>query len=182
MPEAVSASPPLRKRLLLLNLFFNLAALGLVVIPIMAIDWPRFSAAWAKARFPDLDVLAAASPLVLAHLTAVLAALALTAVLLVGRKGTRIHRSLGWAWSLLVAAGAASGLFIHQAGGFSIFHAYSLLALVLLPISLMAARTHRVRLHAGLMVYLAVNVLLGAGFFALYPGFGGRLLVRAMFQ
>ena len=179
--SVASVAPARRARLLLINLIVNLAVLAVVVVPILVIDWRRFSAAWAEARLPDMATLAAAPPLVLAHLIVVLTALVLSVALFVGRKGTGLHRTLGWIWSGLIGVGAASGLFIHQAGGFSIFHGYSVLALVLLPFSLVAARTHRVRVHAGMMVYLAVNVLLGAGFFALYPGFGERLLVRAVF-
>jgi uncharacterized membrane protein len=180
---APRAAVPASRRLplVLINVGVNLALLAAVIVPILAIDWRRFSAAWSQASMPDLAVLAAAPPLVLAHLIAVVAALLLTLALLVGRKGTLLHRALGWTWSALLGAGAFSGLFIHQIGGWSFFHAYSAIALVLLPLSLVAARTHRVRIHAALMVYLAVNVLLGAGFFALYPGFEGRLLVRAIF-
>ncbi len=180
VPSA-SVPAPRRLGLMLINAAVNLAVLGMVVVPILAIDWARFSAAWAGARLPDVAVLAAASPLVLGHLAAVVAALALSLALMFGRKGSTLHRTLGWIWSALIGAGAVSGLFIHQIGGWSFFHAYSVIALVLLPLGVLAARSHRVRIHAALMVYLAVNVLLGAGFFALYPGFEGRLLVRAVF-
>lgn len=181
LSRPTAAPAPRRLALALLNVGINSAVLAMIVIPILVVDWQRFSTAWSRARLPDMAVLAAAPPLTLAHLVGVLAALVLSLALLFGRKGTAMHRSLGWIWCGLTGAGAASGLFIHQAGGWSFFHIYSVIALVLLPLALLAARSHRARLHAALMVYLAVNVLLGAGFFALYPGFEERLLVRAVF-
>lgn len=180
---APATAPSRRVRLLLINLSVNLAVLALIVAPIVVIDRRRFSAAWSNAHWPDMAVIGAASPIVLIHLLAVMAALGLAVALLVGRKGSALHRVLGWTWSVSIAIGALSSFFIHKIGdGFSFFHAYSVIVLVLLPLGLLAARAHRARVHAGLMVYLVVNILLSGGVFATYPGFGERLLVRAIFQ
>ena len=77
-------------------------------------------------------------PLVFAHLMLALGALALGAVLLWGRKGNTTHRSLGWAWVLLMAGVAASGGFIRDyhlpnIAGFTPIHLFVVLVAWQLP-------------------------------------------------
>jgi uncharacterized membrane protein len=180
MPD--QSRPSRRTGLLLANLIPNLAFLALATLPLFILDWERVSQAFSRAHPPSLGVLAAAPLLVQMHLVAVAGALALGVVLLAGRKGARTHRILGWAWAGLLAAAAISSVFLKGiTGGFSFFHIITAITFVLLPLALVAARTHRVRWHAGLMVYLFVNILLGAGIIAFHPGFSERVLVRATF-
>jgi uncharacterized membrane protein len=68
------------------------------------------------------------------HAISALLALPLGAVVLWGRKGTRVHRHLGRLWVLLMATAAISALFIHEGGPalFGVFgpvHALALLTL-----------------------------------------------------
>jgi uncharacterized membrane protein len=186
---ADASYPSRRTALTLINLAANLAFLALYMVPILIVDWARVSAAFASAHAPDLGVIASSSPVVLIHLAAVLAALFLSLFLLVGRKGASLHRVLGWTWVGLIGIGAVSSLFLREintgplaTGGFSVFHIITAIALVILPLAVLAARAHRVRWHAALMLYLLVNVLFSAGLLALYPGFSERLLPRAIFQ
>lgn len=186
---ADAATPSRRAALTLTHLAANLAVLALYFVPIVVVDWQRVSAALATAHAPSLAVIAGEPPLVLVHLAAVVAALPIGALLLVGHKGARLHRTLGWTWVALIGFGAVTSIFIREiasgplaTGGFSVFHIITAVTFVLLPLALLAARTHRVRWHAGLMIYLLVNVVFAAGLLALYPGFSERLLPRAVYE
>ncbi len=68
----------------------------------------------------------------------------------------------------LIGIGAVTSVFLREiasgplaTGGFSVFHIITAVVLVVLPLGVLAARTHRVRWHAALMIYLLVNVVLG---------------------
>ena len=57
---------------------------------------------------PDLELLASTPPVILVHLAFGLLALMVGAILMVGRKGARMHRILGWGWVLAVGIVALS--------------------------------------------------------------------------
>ncbi|HEX6995828.1 MAG TPA: hypothetical protein VF339_16975 [Gammaproteobacteria bacterium] len=175
--------PARRLGLVAINVAANAAVLLLLLVPIIVLDWDRVSRSLAGAHAPDLATIAAADPMTLVHLFSLLLAAGLGFYLLLGKKGSRAHRALGWTWALLLTVGAASSLFLRRAEvGWSFFHGFTLLAVIVTPLALVAARKHRVRWHAALMTYLFVNVILLAGIFAVYPGFAERLLVRAFFH
>jgi uncharacterized membrane protein len=186
---ADAAAPSRRTALTLINVGANLAFLALYLTPIVIFDWGRVSAALAAAHAPALDVIASERALVLVHLVAVVAALPIGGFLLVGHKGVRLHRLLGWSWVALIGVGAVTSVFLREiavgplaTGGFTVFHIITAVTLLVLPLGILAARTHRVRWHAALMIYLLINVVLAAGLFALYPGFSERLLPRAFYE
>lgn len=138
------------------------------------------AAAGARPHLPHASLLAAAPPAVQAHVLAVIAALAVGVVLMTGVKGNRLHRALGWTWVVAMATAAVSSLFIRQInpGGFSFLHLFAGWTLVALPVAVVAARMHKVRLHSRTMTGLFVGGLLVAGVTAFLPG---RLMWRIFF-
>jgi uncharacterized membrane protein len=121
----------------------------------------------------SLSPLLSASPWIVAHAFAALAALLLGIVQLAGPKGTHRHRVLGWGWAALIAWVAISSFWIHtkrEFGPFSWIHLLSIYVLLTLPIGLLAARRHRVAQHGWSMAMLFVGGLVIAGGFTLWPG------------
>ena len=120
-----------------------------------------------------LAPLLSASPQVIAHALAALAALGLGTAQLILPKGTLPHRMMGWTWVLLMALVALSSFWIHtlcQFGPFSLIHGLSLLTLILLPVAVGHARRHRVGQHRRAMLLLFAGALVIAGLFTLSPG------------
>ncbi|MBK1668797.1 hypothetical protein CKO28_12225 [Rhodovibrio sodomensis] len=120
-----------------------------------------------------LTPLIAAPPVIQFHVAAATAALLLTGVQLVGRKGGRAHRRCGYAWAAAMLAVAVSGLFIHTirlVGPFSPIHLLSLVVLVSVPRAILTARAGKVRTHAWIVASLIALALGGAGAFTLWPG------------
>lgn len=178
-----SIHPARRLGLVAINVAANAALLSLLLVPIVVLDWDRVSRSVAGAHAPDLGTIAAAGPMTLVHLFSLLLAVGLGIYLLLGKKGARAHRALGWTWALLLTVGAVSSLFLRRDGvGWSFFHVFTVITVIVMPVALLAARRHRVRWHAALMTYVLVNIVLLAGIFAVYPGFAERLLVRAIFH
>lgn len=105
--------------------------------------------------------------LVWAHLVTIVAALALTPIILLRRRGDRRHRTLGTAWVAAMIATAVISLFVHASGSgrFSLIHILSLYTLVQVPIIWWSARTHNVARHRGSVRGMVIGALLIAGFF-----------------
>lgn len=94
-----------------------LAALILLGVPVLGYllaDDGRASRLGFDLHAPKLDLLAAAPTAIQIHVAAALTALAIGTVLLIGIKGTRVHRTLGWVWVLAMGTTAISSFFIHQ--------------------------------------------------------------------
>lgn len=126
-------------------------------------------------RAPDFSLLAAAPIAIQAHVAAALSALLIGTVLLIGVKGTRLHRGLGWAWVAAMATTAVSSFFIHQInpggpGGLSLIHLLSGWTVVGLPMAVYAARRHRVQAHRRAMTSMFVGGLIVAGLLTFLPG------------
>lgn len=123
-------------------------------------------------------------PLVFFHLVAALGALALGAVLLLRRKGSSSHRTLGWAWVVLMTAAAVSAAFIRDyrlpnIAGFTPIHLFVVMTLWNLPRAVWHARRGEVAAHRKAMRGLFFGACVVAGAFALLPGrFLGNLLWR----
>ena len=121
----------------------------------------------------SLAPLFAASPEIVVHALAAMEAFAVGFIQLVGRKGTRFHRALGWFWVGLMAVVAVSSVFVNTTctyGPFSDIHLLTLLTLVALPMGVAAARQHRVVRHARIMIFLYLGALVIAGAFTFSPG------------
>jgi uncharacterized membrane protein len=112
-----------------------------------------------------------------AHLLTIIVALALTPPLLLQKRGTGRHRLLGWGWTLAMLGTAVISLFVHESGGgrWSPIHALSVLTLVGVPLTVLAARRHRVEAHRFGIRFAVTGALLIAGFFT-FPF--GRMLGR----
>ena len=127
-----------------------------------------------------LAPLATASPAILIHLASTLTALGLGILMLVRRKGTVSHKTLGWAWVILMAIAAGSSFFITglNPAGFSPIHLLSVITLLALPWAIYAIRRRNVRSHRWTMISIFTGGLVVAGIFTLLPG---RLLGGVVF-
>jgi uncharacterized membrane protein len=114
-------------------------------------------------------------PAIVVHLVAVMPALALTPVMLLRRKGDRLHRGLGMLWVALMAIVAASSFFIRILGHGHLFwiHLISAFTLVQLPRIVIFARRHEVARHEAAVRGMVSGALLIAGVFT-FPF--GRML------
>jgi len=110
------------------------------------------------------------------HLATIVPAFLIGTFLLVRRKGTPIHKSLGRIYLLLMIATGLTTLFMPAQVGprflahFGFIHAFSLLALYSAPAAFLAVRRGNVKAHRGNMIGLYVGGILIAGAFAFSPG------------
>jgi uncharacterized membrane protein len=116
------------------------------------------------------------------HVAAAVTAFLLGIVQLSAPKGTLPHRGIGFVWIALMATVAISSLWIHTIrlwGPFSPIHLISIFVLVMLPIGLYRAHTHRVRDHRKAMLGLFFGGLVVAGIFTFVPG---RIMHAVVFR
>lgn len=101
------------------------------------------------------------------HLLLVVAALALTLVQMLSRKGTPRHRLLGRVWVAAMFSTALASLFIVEgdAWRFSPIHVLSAVVLVEAPMVAWTARTGRIAHHRSVTRALVVGALVLAGAF-----------------
>ncbi|MDA9494086.1 DUF2306 domain-containing protein [Bradyrhizobium sp. CCBAU 11361] len=121
----------------------------------------------------SLAPLLQAAPAIPLHAFAAMAALVLGLVQFAAPKGTLPHRTIGWIWVVLMAVVAASSFWIHQirlVGPFSPIHFLSIFTLVVLPLAVWRAHTHRVADHRRMMIFIFAGALVVAGLFTLLPG------------
>lgn len=134
----------------------------------------------SRLHGPDLALFAAQPVVIQLHILAALGMVALGGVLFSLRKGDRLHRMMGWIWTVLMTITAGSSLFIVGINGdvWSFIHLLSGWTLVALPAAVYAARRHKVAIHRRAMTGLFVGGALVAGGFAFVPG---RLMWRLLF-
>jgi uncharacterized membrane protein len=121
----------------------------------------------------SLTPLLEAAPAIPLHAFAAMGAFVLGLVQFAAPKGTLPHRTVGWIWVALMLLVAVSSFWIHTirlVGPFSPIHLLSILTLVVLPIAVWRAHTHRVADHRRMMIMLFAGALLIAGAFTLLPG------------
>ena len=121
----------------------------------------------------SLEPLLTASPVVQVHAFAAMSAFALGLVRFAAPKGTLPHRTIGFIWVALMAVIAISSFWIHSIrmfGPFSLIHALSIFTLVMLPLAVMHAHSHRVMQHRKAMVSIFLGALVIAGAFTFLPG------------
>lgn len=129
----------------------------------------------------SLAPLLEAAPAIPLHAFAAMAAFVLGLVQFAAPKGTLPHRTLGWIWVVLMAVVAASSFWIHTirlVGPFSPIHLLSIFALLMLPLAVWRAHTHRVADHRRMMIFIFAGALVVAGLFTLVPG---RIMHRVIF-
>ena len=113
-------------------------------------------------------------PLVFAHLIAAVAALLLGIAILTRRKGTFSHRTLGWTWVTLMAAAAASSVFIRDykipnIAGYTPIHLMVPAVFFGLGLAFWMLARRNVRGHRIAMQITYVSACLVAGGFTLLP-------------
>ena len=114
-----------------------------------------------------------AAPAIPLHALAAMAAFVLGIVQFAAPKGTLPHRTIGWIWVLLMAGVAISSFWIHTirlVGPFSPIHLLSIFTLVMVPLAVWRAHTHRVADHKRIMIMTFSGALVIAGLFTLVPG------------
>jgi uncharacterized membrane protein len=123
-------------------------------------------------RPPDLALLLSQPAVVLIHLCAAVAALALGFSIMAFAKGTAAHRTLGWIYVLVMAVTAGSAFFIRELndGNLSVIHVLAGFTLFSLPVLVLAARRGDVARHRNRAMGLFFGGLLLAGLFACLPG------------
>ena len=113
------------------------------------------------------------SPWVLkAHVTGAIASFAIGSFLLLGTKGRRMHRILGYGWVATMSVTAVSSFFLVGLNGnnFSFIHAISAWSVIVLPMGVAAARRHDIKSHRKNMTGLFVGGMAIAGLFSFLPG------------
>jgi uncharacterized membrane protein len=185
-PLSTAAYGPIFRRALLRATGLSLLIVGVAAGPPIVLGWRQLVRLQQAhpAHLPDFAVIAAAGVPIQLHLLTLAAALALTGVLMLGVKGSRLHRTLGWTWSVLMLTTALATLFIRapiglpSIAGFGPLHIFAVVTLIGLPRAVLAARRHNVRGHASAMSGLVIGGLGIAGLFAFLPG---RLLWQVFF-
>src|ERR1700720_3426009 len=107
-----------------------------------------------------------AAPAIPLHAFAAMGAFVLGLVQFAAPKGTLPHRTIGWIWVGLMAAVAISSFWIHQirlVGPWSPIHLLSIFVLVMLPLAVWKAHSHRVSAHRLAMIMLFSGALVIAG-------------------
>ena len=101
------------------------------------------------------------------HLATIIVALALTPLMLLRRRGDRMHRWLGWIWAAALFATALLSLDIRliNRGSFSAIHLLSAWTLLQVPIIVLSARRHDIARHRSAVRGMVTGALLIAGFF-----------------
>jgi uncharacterized membrane protein len=122
-----------------------------------------------------------AAPAIPLHAFAAMTAFALGLVQFAAPKGTLPHRTLGWIWVGLMFVVALSSFWIHgirMVGPFGPIHLLSIFTLVIVPLGVWRAHTHRVAAHRGIMIFTFAGALVIAGLFTLLPG---RIMHQVVF-
>ncbi|MBS0385818.1 MAG: DUF2306 domain-containing protein [Proteobacteria bacterium] len=129
---------------------------------------------------PDLTLFASIPPQVKLHIAAAVAAFVIGLVILLQPKGSPLHKTLGWAWVIAMAATAISSFFITGLNGnsLSFIHLISGWTVVALPLGIYAIRNRQVLMHKRAMTSLFVGGLVIAGALTFIPG---RLMYRLFF-
>lgn len=118
------------------------------------------------------------TPVILAHVVAAVAALAVGAAAFAVRKNTPLHRILGRSWAGLMLLAALTSLGIRTSGHFSWIHILSVVVLTTIPLAIFAAVRGRIHVHRRAMSANYAGLLI-AGFFSLMPA---RLLGQLLWN
>ena len=154
---AVEAVPRRTKISLVPDLFDRILAAGALLL----------LAALLAALYRGRPEWGQVPPFVWAHIGTIAVALALTPVMLLRRRGDRLHRRLGWLWAGAMALTALFTFGIRglNAGAFSFIHILSVWTLIQVPLIVWTARGHYHRAHRSAVRGMVTGALLIAGFF-----------------
>lgn len=154
------------------------------VLAMIALSPGNLGGALTNASFhlkaPELHLIAEKSPVLITHILSALTALAIGIVILSRPKGRGLHKALGWAWVVAMAAAAVSSLFLRGLNGnaLSLIHLLSGWTIILLPMAIFAIRSRKVDMHRRMMTGLFTGGLGIAGLLTFLPG---RLMWRVFF-
>jgi uncharacterized membrane protein len=153
---------------------------GLIYILRHAIPGMIHAALTATPHLPDMALWNAQPLVVKAHVLAAVSAILIGGVLMTARKGVTFHRTLGWIWASAMGLTAGASLFITGLNGdsWSFIHLFTGWTLIMLPLALIAAKTHKVGVHRRTMMGLFYGGLIINGFIAFLPG---RVMWRLFF-
>ena len=110
------------------------------------------------------------------HLVTVVPCFVIGAWLLARRKGTTIHKRLGWVYAVLIFVTAVVTVFMPAEVGprvlnhFGFIHLFSVLVLTCIPLAIFHIGRRNVTGHRNAMVGVYVGGILIAGSFTLVPG------------
>ena len=96
------------------------------------------------------------------HLAAVVPAVAIGAVQLAARKGTRPHKALGWTWVALMLVATVTSFWIMEprnGAGFSAIHLLSVWVLIAMTVAIWSIRRGNLRAHKRFMVGTMIGVV-----------------------
>lgn len=147
-----------------------------ILIAWLAPNWHLVTAAADRIGFephaPDWALAMQLSWIIKLHILAALLALVIGTIILLQPKGSRFHKTLGWAWVIVMAVTAVSSLFIMESnpGSFSLIHIISGWTIVGLPMAIYAVRNKKVNIHRRVMTGLFVGGLIIAGALTFLPG------------
>ena len=141
-----------------------LGLLSLVMLAIVVIAVSKGSEHWHRLPLQ-----------VWIHLATISFALLLTPILMWRKRGDRLHRQLGWAWTVAMFVTAAASFSIrydyhagnNYVGSFSWIHILSTITIIAVPTGVYFARKHNVSGHRTTMRSIIAGALLTAGFFTL---------------
>lgn len=116
-----------------------------------------------------------------AHLATIGIALALTPIMLLRKRGDKLHRILGWIWlsAMFLTALISFDMRLTNKGSFSIIHILSIWTIIQVPLILWHAKNHRIAKHRSAVRGMVLGALLIAGFFT-FPF--GRLMGNWLFS
>ena len=119
-------------------------------------------------------------PVVWGHIATIMIALSLTPVMLLRRRGDRLHRRLGWLWAgaMFLTALMSFGIRGMNQGALSWIHLLSAWTMIQVPVIVLAARRHDHASHRAAVRGMITGALLIAGFFT-FPF--DRLMGRWLF-
>ena len=118
------------------------------------------------------------------HLVCALLAFILGAYQLVAKKGTGLHRYIGYIWSILMITIAVSSFWIKEImpnsifWGYSPIHLLSLAVLFQIPLAIYFARIRKIQIHKKIMFYNYLGGIIIAGAFTFLPP---RMLYQVFF-
>lgn len=146
-----------------------LAGAALVLLVAVTVAITRGRADWSEV-----------SAVIWTHIATILIALALTPVMLLRRRGDRLHRRLGWVWAsaMFLTALLSFGIRHMNNGQLSWIHILSAWTIVQVPVIVLAARRHDHAAHRMAVRGMVTGALLIAGFFT-FPF--DRLMGRWLF-
>jgi uncharacterized membrane protein len=157
MATTAAAAPPRAKVSLKPDLYDRILAFAalLLLAAVIAALW-KGRAEWDRVP-----------PIVWAHLATIVTAVVLTPIMLLRRRGDRLHRRIGWVWAAAMAITAASTFGIRglNHGSFSLIHILSAWTLIQVPVIVWAARTHNIARHRTAVRGMVTGALIIAGVF-----------------